>query len=73
MILSNDQEALDGSLGLFGADKLKTVNVGDSFEEQELVLDKLAKKENAGIVLATADVHLPDLIRSLELELSWIQ
>ena len=72
LILSQHEDVLENSLGLFGADHLQEVNIGETSEEQDFALDQLASSAEAGVVVAPLDIEIQEVIRNLELELPWI-
>jgi hypothetical protein len=72
IILSHDPALLKEGLGLMGADRLQRVRSGDSEEEQERILDRLARKVDGGVVVAPSDINLAEVIRNLKSELPWM-
>ena len=73
VILAQDPEALRNDLALVGGDHLKRIDAGESPEEERVVLDRLAKSVQGGVVIAPTEVEVEDVIRNLEAELPWIQ
>lgn len=73
LILAHDKMLLEDNLVRFGGDRLRRIVGGESVEEQEQVLDRLAHRANAGVVIAPADVSVDDLIKNLEDQLPWLQ
>lgn len=73
VLISKDKDELQANLDLFGADKLTTVDGGDSQEEQDHSLCRLAEKVEGGVVIAPPEVGLKDIIKNLEEQLPWVQ
>lgn len=73
VILAQEADALKNDLALVGGDRLKRIEAGESPEEERVVLDRLAKSVQGGVVIAPAEVGVGDVIRNLEAELPWIQ
>jgi hypothetical protein len=73
LILSQEASVFDENLEAIGADHVKQVRVGESKEEEERVLTKIAKSVQAGLVIAPSEVGVVDVIRNLETQLPWIQ
>jgi hypothetical protein len=72
VILSREKEELEESLDLIGADHLQVFEGGDSPEEQEALMQHLARHIEGGIVLAPADVDVEEVIKNLESQLPWV-
>ena len=72
IILSRDPGILENGLGLLGADSLKRIESPDPYQENYF-LDDLARRINAGIVIAPFDVELNEVLSNLESELPWLQ
>jgi hypothetical protein len=72
LIVARDRECLEQGLELVGGDSVKGFSAGSSAAEREVVLERLAKKINGGVVIAPANVGVSDIIRNLEIELPWI-
>ena len=73
VILAQDADALKQDLALLGGDNLKRLDVGESPEEERVVLDRLARSIKGGVVVAPSETEVEDVIRNLEAELPWIQ
>lgn len=73
IILSRDEDVFEYELRELGADSLKKVLTGDSREEEERILNKLAKAVAAGVVVAPANLHVSEVIKNLESQLPWLQ
>ena len=73
LILAKEKISIEEELSSVGADSLKTISVGNSKEEENRALNKLAKKMNAGVVIASEGLEVRDIIRSLESQLPWVQ
>ena len=71
IFLSHEREILEESLALVGGDHLEEMSVYNSQEEDQ-VLDTLAREIDGGIVIAPTDVAIEDLIANLEAELPWV-
>ena len=71
VILSREKFPFEDSLDLIGADSVRELEGGTSRDEEGF-LDELAKKIDAGIVVAPSDVDLSDVIENLETELPWL-
>jgi len=72
IILAQDKTMLEGDLELVGADRVREIDVGDSPEEERLVLDRIAKSAQGGIVIAPSELNVEDVLRNLQAELPWI-
>jgi len=72
IILSRERNLLEDNLDLMGADNLREV-VSISDNEEDEILDMLAREINGGIVIAPTDVEVTDIIDNLETELPWLQ
>jgi hypothetical protein len=73
IILSEQAEFLRDGLQFIGADRVIKIRAGETRAEQERALSKFSKKVNAGVVLAPNEISVPELIRSLESDLPWLQ
>ena len=73
IILSPDRNALDECLDLLGADKVREVSGGDSPQEQERLLLSLAQSVRGGVVVATGETDVQELVHELEYKLPWLQ
>lgn len=73
VILAQDPDSLRNDLALVGGDHLKRLDVGESPEEERVVLDRLARSIQGGVVVAPTEVEVEDVIKNLEAELPWIQ
>jgi len=71
LILSRKRFTLECSLTLIGADSLMEIASENSGEEDEN-LDELARKIDAGIVIAPEDISVSDILVNLESELPWL-
>ncbi len=72
LILSSEEQALEGNLPLFGADRLRRVKVGESQAEQSVLINKLARSVECGVVVAPEDVDVREVINGLSAQLPWI-
>lgn len=73
LILSQDKDTLEESLDLIGADSVRKIRNSESDAEQELAIDRIARKNRASIVIAPIEAEVSDILRSLETELPWLQ
>ncbi len=73
LILAQEESVFAENLNLLGADRVKKVRFGDSKEEEQLKLTKIAKSVNAGLVIAPSEIGVEDVIKNLESQLPWIQ
>jgi hypothetical protein len=74
LIMAQEASVFDEeNLGLLGADRVKKVEVGETKDEQERRLSKMAKSVKAGLVIAPSEVSVADVIKNLEAQLPWIQ
>lgn len=73
VILALDRDTLEEELDLLGADRVKTVTLGESQDEQDLLLGKIARQVDGGVVIAPEGVNLRDVLKNLESELPWVQ
>jgi len=73
LILAQDKSVFEENLMLLGADRLKRVRGGSSKEEEQVILAKLARTAQAGLVIAPSEIGVEDVIKNLEAELPWIQ
>jgi hypothetical protein len=73
VILAQEDADLEENLGLLGADHVESVGGGNSMEEQAMLMGKLAKLADGGVVIAPKDADLGDLIKNLEAQLPWLQ
>jgi hypothetical protein len=73
IILSYERGELEPHLDLVGADRVRRVKSGETDEEQEVVLQKLAKRVKGGIVIMPPDVAFGEVLRSLQDQLPWVQ
>jgi hypothetical protein len=72
LIVSPERALFDENLNIFGGDRIKSLPTIRSQEEQERMLVKLAKRSDAGIVVAPGEVSINDLLQSLRNELPWV-
>lgn len=73
LIVSRDRDELQAHLSELGGDSLKGIHIADESSEEELMLEALSTEVNGGVVVAPDGTNLRDVIRSLELELPWLQ
>lgn len=73
VVLSKDREVLSDDLNLLGADRIRFLQVGKAREDDAKVLTRIAKKANAGLVIAPQRSELREVIDRLESELPWLQ
>jgi hypothetical protein len=73
IILSEQADCLRDGLHFIGADRVIKIRAGETKAEQDRALSKFSKKVNAGVVLAPNELSVPELIRSLETDLPWLQ
>jgi hypothetical protein len=73
LILSKDRSVFDIGLDRLGATRVRRISIGDSQEEEELIMQQLAERGKCGVVVAPINVEVPDLIRNLEEQLPWVQ
>jgi hypothetical protein len=73
LILGQDRENMEEGLDVFGADSVKEVVIGDSRDEQESALRKMAERVQGGVIIAPTEVGLEELIANLRDQLPWIQ
>ncbi len=72
VILSSEQDMFEESLSRFGAERIAPITVGDSVEEEQAVLDKLARSVEGGVVVASSELDLDEVLENLSRELPWI-
>jgi hypothetical protein len=72
VILFDDKEAVESNLEHFGADSIKKFSVKRGIKE-DVVLERIAKRANAGVVVAPGSVQLSEILHNLEAQLPWIQ
>lgn len=71
IIVARDEEVFDpDSLEAIGADGVRQVRVDGS---EEFALFKLSSQYNSGIILASSDLELSQVLNGLRSELPWIQ
>ena len=73
VILSNQREEVEDSLPLVGGDRIRSLKVGDSEFEEQRTLNKLAKSAKAGIIVASHELGINQVLKNLEEQLPWIQ
>jgi hypothetical protein len=73
VILSKDKEAISTSLDLMGANRVRRVRSGPSEVDQAEALQRIGKAANSGVVIAPPDAPVEDVLRSLEVDLPWLQ
>jgi hypothetical protein len=73
VILTHEKDTLEEDLDLLGADRVKSVKVGNADTDQEEFLGKIAKQVDGGVVIAPSGIGLRDVIKNLETELPWLQ
>jgi hypothetical protein len=73
VILSHEKDTLEEDLDLLGADRVKSVRLGQSEKDQEEFLGKIARQVDGGVVIAPSGIGLRDVIKNLETELPWLQ
>ncbi len=73
LVVSSDPIEIQDSLGLFGADSVRSVEGEGSRAESRAVLEELAEEVDGGVVIAPEDVGLHQTLHDLEEELPWIQ
>ena len=73
LVVCSDRCDLEESLGLFGADTVKSVGDGVTKEDCHDSLEQLAEKISGDVVIAPEDVSLEVILSDLEQELPWIQ
>lgn len=72
IILSHDEEALQFELKGLGADGVEAIAVGETQEEQEKTMNRLAQSVKGGVVVAPLNVKIEDLMHSLSQHLPWV-
>jgi len=73
VLISSDKSEFENKLELLGADQLEVIESGESQEEQDVSLYKLAEKVEGGVVVAPSEVKLEDILKNLEQQLPWVQ
>ncbi|MBX7139313.1 MAG: hypothetical protein K1X83_15165 [Oligoflexia bacterium] len=73
VILTQDKEALEESLGFIGADHIETVRTGRTQRDDKREFDRIATLARGGVVVAPYGAHVQEIIRNLEAELPWLQ
>lgn len=72
LIISSDQELFEENLERVGAERIGTIRFGDTMEEERAALDRLAEAVEGGVVVASADLELDEILANLSRELPWI-
>ena len=70
VVLSRRKDKLERSLHLLGADSLRELHSAPG--QEEAALGVLAREVRGGLVIAPAAMELPDVLRLLESQLTWI-
>lgn len=72
IVVSERPDPLKVSLELFGADSIKRLPGGKSKRDHVRFFNELSKSVDGGLVVATDEVSVPEIIKGLEAELPWI-
>jgi hypothetical protein len=72
VILSADKDDLEENLTLVGGTRLRKLRTGSSPEEEQARLHRLAEEVQGGIVIAPHELPVPQVLKSLEEQLPWI-
>lgn len=71
IIVARDEEVFDAdSLEAIGADGVKRVRVDGP---EEYALFKLCSRYNSGVIMASSELELSQVLNGLQAELPWIQ
>lgn len=75
VILAADEEAFeDNTVGQFvKADRIKAIASGESEDDRQRALLKIARSSNSGVIIAPDDMNINDLIKDLKEQLPWVQ
>ncbi|NBW39911.1 hypothetical protein EBR25_02800 [bacterium] len=73
LIVSRDQDDIEESLSLFGADTVKSIEGEFGRDESFVALEKLADSIQGDVVIAPDDEPLEAILMDLQEELPWIQ
>ena len=73
IFLSKSRDNFEEELDKVGADTVKVVKIKDDTLEEEKFFSKLARKNDAGVVIVPAEASCDDLILALSDKLPWIQ
>jgi len=73
IIIAEDPDELEVGLPLIGGDRLREVFHGDTEEEGNRMLGRIAQELRGGVVVAPGDIKIEELLRSLEDKLPWLQ
>jgi len=73
VILTHEKDTLEEDLDLLGADRVRTVKLGEKQDEQQKFLGRIARQVDGGVVIVPAGIGLRDIIKNLEDELPWLQ
>ena len=72
VILSQNKESLQQDLPMLGADQVKSVESEVEVEDNLPLIDRIAKNAKAGVVFATGETNIPEVIKNLEEQLPWL-
>lgn len=73
LILARDRDLFFEHLPIVGADRLKRVRGGRTKKDEEKVLAEIAEAVDAGVIVASSDIGLDDVLKSLQANLPWVQ
>jgi hypothetical protein len=75
LILSGEKEDIEEYLEDLGGTRIRTIEVDympDS-DKMKVLLEGIAKTSKAHVVLAPDGIHIPAILKQLEVDLPWIQ
>lgn len=72
VIVSPDKADLEENLSQFGGDRIKTIDLGLSEEDQKNEIERLAKSVNGGVVIAPENMGFDELLENLKEQLPWV-
>lgn len=73
VILAHESSTLSEEMDLLGADRIRSVHIGNDKIAVEKMIGKIAREIDGGVVIAPAEVNLKDVLKNLESELPWVQ
>ncbi len=72
IVLSRRQRLIAPYLTMLGAESVRRLQIEKQSDEEQ-AFEQLANASGAGVVITPSDLELPELLRTLEAQLPWVQ
>jgi len=73
LFLSTDQRSFEAYRELLALDMIRPLYTPETVDDLEAVINALARKNGASVVITPPSVPMSEVVRSLEKELPWLQ